>query len=110
MRTWLLAGFVAGLAAVGAALLFVPFSAAAKPDAPRGGEEPRAAQLPIRRVVLFSSGVAHYLREGKVAGDARVDLQFPVSDINDLIKSMVVRDLDGGHVAAVGYDSSAPVE
>src|SRR5262249_37285815 len=38
------------------------------------------------------------------------DLSFPVSDINDLIKSMVLRDLDGGHVSAVSYDSNAPVE
>jgi hypothetical protein len=39
-----------------------------------------------------------------------VDLSFPVADINDLIKSMVLRDLDGGHIAAVSYDSKAPVE
>src|SRR5262249_30267898 len=37
-------------------------------------------------------------------------LSFPVSDINDLIKSMVLRDLDGGAVSAVSYDSNAPLE
>ena len=67
-------------------------------------------QLPIAQVVLFSSGVGYFQREGTVDGDARVDLSFDVRDINDLIKSMVVRDLDGGHVAAVSYDSNAPVE
>ena len=61
-------------------------------------------------MVLFSSGVGYFQREGQVEGDARVDLSFPVSDINDLIKSMVLRDLDGGHIAAVSYDSNAPVE
>src|SRR5262249_11484347 len=40
----------------------------------------------------------------------RVDLAFPVADVNDLLKSMVLRDLDGGHVSAVSYDSSAPLE
>src|SRR5215468_1290951 len=109
MRTWLVAGFVAGLLAVSATLMFVPSAPAAKPAA-KGGDEPRGAQLPVSRVVLFSSGVGHFLREGKINGDARVDLSFPVQDINDLIKSMVVRDLDGGHISAVSYDSLAPIE
>src|SRR2546421_81299 len=47
---------------------------------------------------------------GVVEGIARVDLSFPVRDINDLLKSMVVRDLDGGHVTTVSYNSNAPVE
>ncbi len=69
-----------------------------------------SAQLPIGQVVLFSSGVGYFQREGTIDGDARVDLSFPTQDINDLIKSMVLRDLNGGHIAAVSYDSNAPVE
>ncbi len=69
-----------------------------------------SAQLPIGQVVLFSSGVGYFQREGQIEGDARVDLSFPTQDINDLIKSMVLRDLDGGHISAVSYDSNAPVE
>jgi hypothetical protein len=69
-----------------------------------------SAQLPIGQVVLFSSGVGYFQREGVIEGDARVDLSFPTQDINDLIKSMVLRDLNGGHIAAVSYDSNAPVE
>jgi hypothetical protein len=45
-----------------------------------------------------------------VEGTTRVDLSFPVSDINDLLKSMVLRDADGGHISTVSYDSNAPVE
>jgi hypothetical protein len=70
----------------------------------------QATQLPIGQVVLFSSGVGYFQREGTVEGNARVDLSFPVQDINDLLKSMVVRDLDGGHVSTVSYDSNAPIE
>jgi hypothetical protein len=69
-----------------------------------------SVQLPIGQVVLFSSGVGYFQREGQIEGDARVDLSFPVQDINDLIKSMILRDLDGGHISAVSYDSNAPVE
>ena len=58
-----------------------------------------SVQLPIGQVVLFSSGVGYFQREGTVEGNARVDLSFPVQDINDLLKSMVLRDLDGGHIS-----------
>jgi hypothetical protein len=61
-------------------------------------------------VVLFSSGVGYFQREGTVEGNARVDLSFPVSDINDLLKSLVLQDLGGGHIAAVSYDANAPAE
>ena len=64
-------------------------------------EEAKAAALPISQVVLFSSGVGYFQREGSVEGDTRVDLAFDVRDINDLIKSMTLRDLDGGHITAV---------
>src|SRR5450432_130020 len=52
-----------------------------------------AVSLPISQVILFNSGVGHFTRSGEVEGDARVDLTFPEQDINDLIKSMTLRDL-----------------
>ena len=67
-------------------------------------------KLPVAQAVLFSSGVGYFQREGVVDGTARVDLTFPVRDVNDLLKSMIVRDLDGGRVGTVSYDSNAPVE
>jgi len=35
---------------------------------------------------MFNSGVGYYARSGEVEGDARVDLTFSETDINDLIK------------------------
>lgn len=66
--------------------------------------------LPVSRVVLFNSGVGYFAREGTVTGDARVDLTFLERDVNDLLKSMTLQDLDGGRVAAVAYDSREPIE
>lgn len=66
--------------------------------------------LPIRQVVLFNSGVGYLQREGVVAGDAKVDLSFAASDINDLLKSLVLQDLGGGKIATVSYDSYDPLE
>ena len=70
-----------------------------------------AVSLPISQVILFNSGVGHFTRSGEVEGDARVDLTFPEQDINDLIKSMTLRDLSpNGRVAAVTYDSHDPID
>jgi hypothetical protein len=84
----------------------------AKPG--KDGAEPAvvkpAAQLPIGNIILYSSGVGYFQREGKVVGNTRIDLSFPAQDINDLLKSMVLRDLQGGHVSAVSYDSHDPVD
>src|SRR5947199_5647247 len=55
-----------------------------------------APQLPISQCVLFSSGVGYFQREAEIEGDTRVDLTFPVADINELLKSLVLQDLAGG--------------
>src|SRR5262245_47328308 len=112
MRTWWIA--TAGVAALGVAVaagfFLSPRSVGANLSARQAEEGPRPAQLPLSQVVLFSSGVGYFQREGSVEGDARIDLSFDVRDINDLIKSMVLRDLDKGHISAVSYDSNVPVE
>ena len=116
-RTFLLVA-VAGTAAVAVLTAYFAWPSKSPADPPRAIEQKHAVaapsetatQLPIGQVVLFSSGVGYFQREGTIDGDARVDLSFPTQDINDLIKSMVLRDLNGGHVSAVSYDSNAPVE
>lgn len=111
MRKWLLAGMGAAVLAAPVAFLAGPawLRARAPGHAAEGPAKP-AVQLPLGQVVLFSSGVGYFQREGTIDGDARVDLNFPITDINDLIKSMVVRDLDGGSVSSVSYDFNVPLE
>ncbi|HVL11573.1 MAG TPA: DUF4139 domain-containing protein, partial [Gemmata sp.] len=108
MRKWLFVAPVAGAVGVGVAAGFGADQLAGAPAA--AGQDVRpAVELPITRVVLFNSGVGYYAREGQIEGDARVDLQFQERDINDLLKSMTLRDFDGGRAAAVAYDSREPV-
>lgn len=83
-------------------LLPSPWAGTAAADDP-------APDLPLRRVVVFNSGVGFFERGGTVAGDAEVQLRFDVDDVNDLLKSMVVQDLDGGQVSTVGYGSKDPI-
>src|SRR5258708_13820905 len=110
-RTYTLAGSII-LAGLVWAVTLARFSSAEdrKADARETSKSPTAAQLPIGQVVLFSSGVGYFQREGQVEGTQRIDLTFATQDINDLIKSMALRDVDGGQITAVSYDSNVPVE
>ncbi len=64
--------------------------------------------LPIRRVILYSNGVAYFERRGQVNGNAEVNLPFKQSQVDDVLKSLVVLDLGKGRIGAVSYNSSAP--
>ena len=64
--------------------------------------------LPLHRVILYSNGVAYFERRGTITGHAEVNLPFKESQINDVLKSMVVLDLGKGRIGAVSYNSSAP--
>src|SRR5262245_18576321 len=78
---------------------------------PNVGQLKPAVNLPLSQVILFNSGVGHFTRSGEVDGEARVDLTFPEPDVNDLIKSMTLRDFSpNGKVAAVTYDSHDPID
>lgn len=78
--------------------------AAPRPTAPAGG-----ADLPVREVVLFSSGVGFVRHLGQVQGDQTVTLFFRDQEVNDLLKSAVVQDWDGGTVRAIRYPSQDPL-
>lgn len=71
-------------------------------------ENTGAGKLPIRRVILYSNGVAYVERRGMVTGNAMVDLSFKQSQVDDVLKSMVVLDLGQGKIGAVSYNSSMP--
>lgn len=82
----------------------------AAPSSPSAGAGSGAeALLSLSRVVLFSSGVGYFQREGQVEGNASLELFFRTSEINDLLKSLILRDLDGGQIAGVNYASRDPM-
>lgn len=93
-------------------LVFVcSFSAYSQNPAPAKSSSAPLAQtnvLPIKRVILYSNGMVHIERRGIVRGDASVDLSFKQSQIDDVLKSMLVLDLGKGTVGAVSYNASVP--
>src|SRR5262249_6744855 len=62
------------------------------------------------KVILYKHGVGYFERQARVEGDQTLSLTFKQSEVSDVLKSLTVLDLDGGHVAAVTYDSTKPLE
>ncbi len=80
---------------------------AAPPADQRAGLSPDP--MPITRITLYRSGVGAFQRSGSVDGARRVSLRFDVEQINDVLKSLQVIDLDKGRVDGVTYASRDPL-
>jgi hypothetical protein len=65
-------------------------------------------EVPVRSVVLFSSGVGYFEHAGPITGDATTELRFKANQINDILKSLVLEDRVG-RVSAVVYPSQDPL-
>lgn len=71
--------------------------------------QPQQQDVPVRGVVLFSSGVGYFDHFGTVQGGGEAELKFKTAQINDVLKSLVLQDLDGGKVGTVTYASQDPL-
>ncbi len=67
------------------------------------------ANLPVNNITLYRSGVGYFERAGLIDGNATVQLRFGTDQINDILKSMVLLDLDGGMIEAASYGSKEPL-
>lgn len=68
-----------------------------------------AEKLPVRRVVLYKNGVGYFEHTGRVHGSQELRIDFTSAQLNDVLKSLTVLDLNGGKIAGVGYNSVAPI-
>jgi hypothetical protein len=66
-------------------------------------------KLPVRRVVLYKNGVGYFEHTGHVQGTQELKIDFTSSQLNDVLKSLTVLDLNGGKISGVGYNSVAPI-
>ncbi len=67
------------------------------------------SDLPIRRVVLYRSGVGYLERSGVVTGTTSITLTLREAQVNDLLKSLVMIDLDGGQILPIQYTPRDPL-
>ncbi len=69
-----------------------------------------AAELPVKRVVLYKHGVGYFERSGDLASGESARLDFKASEMNDVLKSLSVVETGGGKVSGLRYDSSTPLD
>jgi hypothetical protein len=67
-------------------------------------------KLPIQRVVLYKNGVGYFEHTGRVRDNQDVAISFTSGQLNDVLKSLTVLDLNGGRITGVGYGSATPVD
>jgi hypothetical protein len=67
-------------------------------------------RLPVKRVVLYKSGVGYFEHLGAVQNNQDVAISFTSGQLNDVLKSLTVLDLNGGRIAGVGYGSAASTD
>lgn len=68
-----------------------------------------AADLPITRVVIYKNGVAYFERSGEVKAGESARLEFKASEMDDVLKSLLIEDRSGV-VTRLRYDLSEPVQ
>jgi hypothetical protein len=112
-----LLALIAGLALSTHALAQAPSTRLPSPLAPAPGAQaappaPPALDedaLPITRLTLYRSGVAAFERRGTITGQANFSLSFDSKQLNDILKSLQLLDLDGGRIDSVTYASKDPL-
>ena len=68
------------------------------------------ADLPVKQVTLYKHGIGYFERAGSVPGGEEVRLDFKNTDMNDVLKSLIVFDANGGKISGIRYDSNATLE
>jgi len=90
------------------AVLTVPAMAAA-PDGGGGNATAPVATNRIESLTLSSGGMAEIHRRAQVDGKGIVRIEVPLAQVNDILKSLVIRDA-GGQVGGLVLDGLSPVE
>lgn len=75
-----------------------PANAASSPDT-------KMLKLPLRRVVLYKSGVGYFEHDGRVRGNEDIDIDLTSSQLDDVLKSLTALDLSGGRITGASYNS-----
>ncbi|MDR5902253.1 MULTISPECIES: DUF4139 domain-containing protein [Halomonas] len=68
-----------------------------------------AAELPIEAVTLSSGGLAEVQRRASLEGDGTLYLEVPLEQVNDVLKSLMVRD-PAGRLQGLSLDGLATLE
>ena len=87
-----------------------PASVAAQPARATAPASAPGTRLPVRRVVLYKSGIGYFEHLGRVSGAQTVSIDLTSGQLDDVLKSLTTVDLGGGQVTGITYNTEAPLE
>lgn len=73
-------------------------------------DEAKNKTIPLKRVTLYKHGIGYFERRGRLKGPAEVELLCGPDEIDDMLKSLLVLNLEGGRVSAITYESAKGIE
>jgi len=108
------ARFAVSVLVLGAAALVVGCPALAQQAPRRPATAPAAAapaprHLPLRRIILYKSGVGYFEHAGAVTGNQQVEIDLTSDQLNDVLQSLTALDLGGGRVVGAAYNTAEPL-
>ena len=68
----------------------------------------RAAELPLKQVILSNSGLAQFTHAGPVTGNSTIELPVRLDQVDDILKSLTVFDREGA-VGTVSLPGKTPL-
>ena len=67
-----------------------------------------AADLPVTKVIVYKNGVAYFERAGSPPAGQPARMEFKASEMDDVLKSLVVEATAGGKVRSLRYELNEP--
>ena len=67
-------------------------------------------QYQVKKLVLYTSGVGFFEHEGTVEANDSCTMNFTAEQLNDLLKTLVIRDFDGGSIGPILYPAQNPLD
>ncbi len=68
------------------------------------------AELPLRRITLYSSGVGHFEHSGVAAGDGGLTIPVSRPHLDDVLRTLTLEAVAGGLVRSVEYTVEDPFD
>jgi len=69
-----------------------------------------ASDVPVKSVKLYKHGVGFFEREGIIAEGEEARLDFKISDMNDILKSLIITEGAGTRISNIRYDSNETLD
>ncbi|MHA1194065.1 MAG: hypothetical protein ACTSP9_17550, partial [Promethearchaeota archaeon] len=65
------------------------------------------SKLKVKKVIIFKHGVSYYILQAPIKGSGKYELEFKISEMDDVLKSLFVIDTsDKGYISSISYDTA----